>query len=110
MQTAAWADNAFLSRSIVWIILVVVCTILCYSNIYKNEFLFDDLPAIIENDATKDPADFSKIFLTPSWWAQKESLRGYRPLTTFSFALNRAIHGTSVEGDHCQLINTSFFA
>lgn len=100
MRTAARADNVFLSRSTVWIILIVVCTIFCYSNIYKNEFLFDDLPAITENNATKDPADFSKIFLTPSWWAQKESLRGYRPLTTFSFALNRAIHGTSVEGYH----------
>ena len=100
MQTAERANDVFFNRSTVWIILVVVCTILCYSNIYKNEFLFDDLPAIIENDATKDPADFSKIFFTPSWWAQKESLRGYRPLTTFSFALNRAIHGTSVEGYH----------
>ena len=100
MQTAERANDVFFNRSTVWIILVVVCTILCYSNIYKNEFLFDDLPAIIENDATKDPADFSKIFLTPSWWAQKESLKGYRPLTTFSFALNRAIHGTSVEGYH----------
>jgi tetratricopeptide (TPR) repeat protein len=84
----------------IWILLIIAINLLCYSNIYKNEFLFDDLPVITENGATVPPVNFSKIFLTPSWWAEKESVRGYRPITTLSFALNRAIHGTKIEGYH----------
>jgi len=86
----------------VWVLLITIIGLLCYSNIFNNEFLFDDVPAIVENGSTQPPIDFSKIFLTASWWSQGESgtIRGYRPLTTLSFAVNRAVHGLSVGGYH----------
>lgn len=85
-----------------WVALIVLFSLLCYSNIFKNEFLFDDLPVIVENDATKDVTNFSKIFLTHSWTSEKESdsFKGYRPVTTLSFAANYFLHGVSPAGYH----------
>ena len=85
-----------------WILLIVAVTLVIYGNILKNEFLFDDLPTLVENGATEPPIDLSKIFLEPSWWSKKEasSVVGYRPMTTLSYAVNRSIHGLSVAGYH----------
>lgn len=85
-----------------WIALIIVLGFLCYSNIYKNEFLFDDLVVIVENDAVKNFPNLSGIFLTPSYTSQNESdgFESYRPVTTLSFAANYALHGISPGGYH----------
>jgi tetratricopeptide (TPR) repeat protein len=96
------ARPRFFASSAFWILLLAALILITYSNIFENAFLFDDLPAITENKATAPPVDLREIFLTPSWWSAQESdsILGYRPLTTLSFALNRAVSGLNPASFH----------
>ena len=100
-HTRAFFHDSLVSSKI-WLVLILSITCLTYINIFQNTFLFDDLPAITENKATAPPLDLRDIFLTPSWWTEHESdsMRGYRPVTTLSFALNRLISGLNPFGFH----------
>ena len=86
----------------IWIALIVSAILISYCNVYKNEFLFDDLPVIVENGYVKDLSRLSEIFFTSSYTSKKESstFKGYRPVTTLSFAFNYALHGMSPWGYH----------
>jgi hypothetical protein len=63
-----------------------------YTNTLRNQLLYDDIPAVVANEAVRS-ADWARIFTTPSAWSAEYWNRGYRPLTTLSFAVQHHLHG-----------------
>lgn len=78
--------------------LVVVVAVAVYANSFDGALMYDDTNAIIRNRVVIDE-EFTQIFTTPSWWRAGHG-RGWRPITTASFALNHALHGLEPWGYH----------
>ncbi len=68
-----------------------------YGNTLQGPLLYDDVNAIVRNDWLR--GDVAAILTNPSWWAEGHG-RGWRPMTTLSFAANYAVHGLSPLGYH----------
>jgi tetratricopeptide (TPR) repeat protein len=79
-----------------------------YANSLANGLVYDDVSVIAENEAVRDPLDLRTIFLTPSWYQQGNPTILYRPLATWTFALNHALHGLDPPGYH--LVNVLLHA
>ncbi|MCH2106943.1 MAG: hypothetical protein MK291_09910, partial [Planctomycetes bacterium] len=75
-------------------LLVVALSVLAYSNALSGPFVFDDLPAIVENELLP-PESLSDCFSAPAG-----STASGRPLVALSFALNHALFGLEVGGWH----------
>jgi tetratricopeptide (TPR) repeat protein len=71
-----------------------------YANSLPNGFTYDDLPVVARNEATRDPTDLRRIFLASSWTSNLDQTIAFRPLTTWTFALGRALHGEGPLGHH----------
>src|SRR5437867_4445911 len=71
-----------------------------YFNSLQNGLVYDDLHVIVGNEAAHHPLDWRTILLTPSWFLQGNPSIQYRPLTTWSFALDYAVHGDRPFGYH----------
>jgi tetratricopeptide (TPR) repeat protein len=66
-----------------------------------GELVSDDLNAIVSNDYVTGGRSLGDIFGAFSWWgAARGDAPGYRPLTTWSFALNHDLAGLSVVSWH----------
>jgi len=78
------------------LVALVACAV--YANSLDGALVFDDTNAIVRNAAVRD-GNVATIFARPSWWAEGHG-RGWRPVTTLSFALNHALHGLSPRGYH----------
>ncbi|MBI4526615.1 MAG: tetratricopeptide repeat protein [Deltaproteobacteria bacterium] len=78
--------------------LLVVAAIACgvYLNSLANQFVSDDRFLVIEHPHIREISDFPLIF-TSGHMAGKGS---YRPLTTFSFAVNYQVGGLNAFGYH----------
>ena len=64
-------------------------------------FLSDDLNAIVSNDYVTGARSLVDIFTSFSWWgAARADAPGYRPLTTWTFAVNHDLAGASVASWH----------
>jgi Flp pilus assembly protein TadD len=93
--------TAFLFNPVFHIFLIIVLSLLVYSNTFHVPFQFDDKTNIVENPLVKD----LKYFTTPSqllpvkldFWYEgfKRRLVGH-----FTFALNYRLHGLDVTGYH----------
>ncbi|EGD76403.1 transmembrane and tetratricopeptide repeat containing 4 [Salpingoeca rosetta] len=93
--------------------LVAAAAILVYLNSLHGEFVFDDMPAIVDNadvDPSKTP--LSSLFKNNFWgqemgaaWSQHYS---YRPLTTITFRWNVAVFGFDTFWFH--VVNTALHA
>jgi tetratricopeptide (TPR) repeat protein len=59
------------------------------------EFVYDDHAVVRANPAADAPGDWRAIALTPSWGGG-----GYRPLTTWTFAVTHAVSGSWAGGQH----------
>src|SRR5712672_1578059 len=71
----------------------VLLAILLHLPAVAHEFVFDDRGAILENPLLGRVADMPKI-LTAPWWNTARAGPGlYRPITTMSFAIDRALAG-----------------
>jgi protein O-mannosyl-transferase len=75
------------------LVIVAACA-LTYSNALEGPFVFDDLPAIVNNDLLP-PSSFSECFSAPVG-----STASGRPVVALSFALNHALCGDEVLGWH----------
>jgi len=75
-------------------LLVIAACALAYANALAGPFVFDDLPAIVENELLP-PTTFTEWFSAPAG-----STASGRPLVAFSFALNHALFGEVVTGWH----------
>src|SRR2546426_381873 len=80
-------------------ITVGVAAGLVYLSALANGFVFDDLVAIKENPIVSQPKLICYAFSTDYWHGTSADLL-YRPLTTFSFALNHLVHGMRPLGFH----------
>lgn len=67
----------------------------------KNDFVFDDVPAIVENPLVDGSSDAS-AFTSNFWGARRgfEHVTTYRPLTTLSFRLTHALFGPGPTAFH----------
>jgi tetratricopeptide (TPR) repeat protein len=74
---------------------LVLLTAAAYHNSLTGAFVFDDVPAIAENPTIRALWPLSGALSPPD-----NSGVGGRPLANLSFALNHALHGTSVVGYH----------
>jgi hypothetical protein len=84
----------------------VVLVLLAFSlilnlNTVHNDFVYDDHEAITNNEAAHGLANTKLIFTTPSWWSASVTyVRHYRPVTTWTYALNYSLHGLEPLGYH----------
>lgn len=79
--------------------LVVAVALLVFARGLGNGFVFDDVPIIAEDPRLDAPFDLGPI-LTQGYWpaSAADTTNLWRPLTTWSFALGRAIHGPGPAG------------
>lgn len=82
-------------------VLVFAGAILLYLPTVRNQFVWDDI-ALIENQdiRTLDAATMKRIFTTNFWEASETHSGLYRPLTALSFHADYQIHGQSPGGFH----------
>ncbi|HEY4258087.1 MAG TPA: tetratricopeptide repeat protein [Candidatus Udaeobacter sp.] len=75
--------------------LLTAAALAAWANSFRGPFIFDDLPAIVENATIRTLA--LPIALAPPHTGQPAN---GRPLVNFSFALNWAVGGADVRGYH----------
>jgi protein O-mannosyl-transferase len=68
----------------------VLCAIVAYGNHFQNPFVYDDFRTIVDNQALERFPDLRAVVLHDST----------RPLASISFAIDRAVWGTSPFGFH----------
>jgi tetratricopeptide (TPR) repeat protein len=84
------------AREVLFLVILVACVVLIYSNTLQHPFIFDDLSNIKHN---------SQIRLTQLTWeslqkAGFESPSPHRPVANISFALNYYAHQYDIAGYH----------
>lgn len=68
---------------------IVVLSFAAFGRGIPSSFVSDDTNAILANQYVTANASTARIFANYSWWgAQRADARGYRPLTTWTFARN----------------------
>jgi len=77
---------------------VLACAL--YANTLGHGFAYDDARVIVDNSAIHDWTDWRRIFTTPSWFFEGETTIAFRPLTTWTFAVDHALHGLDPFGYH----------
>ena len=85
------------SPSTRWIAWLLVSVALAYSGSLAGPFVFDDIPAIVQNPTLRHPGDWVTLLFPPG--AEAGSVGG-RPLVNLSLAFNFAIGGLAVGGYH----------
>jgi len=80
--------------------LLFILTLAAYSNSFKAEFVFDDGHQIVENHNIRDLGNIPLFFVKPGLASDYTELKGYRPVTYSTFAINYAISGYSVYSYH----------
>jgi len=74
-------------NSDVWAWLVIILlSIIIYSNAFKCAFVFDDHVQIVDNEKIRNISDVN------AWWNYSK----HRPISMFTFALNYHFHGLNV--------------
>ena len=71
-----------------------------YSNSFKSEFHFDDYHQFLQNPSVRSLGSIPRFFISADLCSVDQSLKGYRPLTFTSFAVNYAASGYNVVGYH----------
>ncbi|RJP56305.1 MAG: tetratricopeptide repeat protein [Candidatus Auribacter fodinae] len=69
------------------IILIIVASLLSYSNIFRNEFVFDDPDVILKNEAIKDITNL-KAIVTTNYWHSEANAGLYRPFIFLTYAID----------------------
>jgi len=73
-------------------------TFLVTSSSLQNDFVHDDIPAIVRNPDVQGQTRLAALLANDFWgkpMAEVTSHKSYRPLTVFSFRVNRALFGVS---------------
>lgn len=84
--------SRLLQKNWVVIILFAIALFVAYSNSFKVPFQFDDEAQIVYNVKNQNLSTFSTL----TYWLNPN----YRPLATFSLALNYTLGGENVRGYH----------
>ena len=101
----ATVDWVAIKKEYLFVTLIILASFLVYSNIFHNEFIFDDTEIIVVNDLIKDTGNIPEIFSTDYWNGKAEDIF-YRPLIVLSYALNYAVWNLNPFGYH--LVNVLF--
>jgi len=85
------------SSTAIAVVFLVVATIIAYGNSFRGPLVFDDVPSIAENRSIQT--------FWPPWTPlfpprHADVTVAGRPIANVTFAINHAIHGTSVVGYH----------
>jgi len=91
-------------------IIIIALTVLIFLNTSGNDFVYDDLEAIVNNPSIRDTGNIPLFFTNPGRTAVTSELlqNVYRPLLMTTFALNYAAGGLDVAGYH--LVSISLHA
>jgi len=84
---------------------LVLAVILAYANSVAGVFVFDDVPAIVENPTLRAPGDVVGLLAPPG---DEAGTVGGRPVVNLSLAVNYAIGGVQPRGYH--LVNIAIHA
>jgi len=88
-------------RTVYWAsALAAFLAIAVYVDSLGNGLVLDDESVIVENQAVRHPLDWRTILLTSSWFSDVAPSIAYRPLTTWTFALDHALHAERPFGYH----------
>ncbi|MCI0407552.1 MAG: hypothetical protein L0191_03135, partial [Acidobacteria bacterium] len=99
-RTIRRSDSAGTLRPFPLLIFLAI-SILLFGNTLGNGFVHDDKPLVVENRLIRDSHGLTRIFASGYWTTRDQSVPElYRPLTIFSFALNRFALGASPFGFH----------
>jgi tetratricopeptide (TPR) repeat protein len=79
------------------IALLILAVLAVYRDSFKGVFVFDDVPAIVENPTLRPPVHWRDVLLPPG---DQAGTVGGRPLVNATLALNYAFGGLNVEGYH----------
>jgi tetratricopeptide (TPR) repeat protein len=79
------------------IVLLVLAVILVYRGSLDGAFVFDDVPAILENPTLRHPGDLVGVLAPPG---DQAGTVGGRPVLNLSLALNYAFSGPQPRGYH----------
>lgn len=83
-------------RTHIFLAILLLATIIVYSNTFEAPFVFDDMPNILENRHIR----LDKISIEDIVAAGFKSVCSRRPVANISFAVNYYIHGYNVTGYH----------
>jgi tetratricopeptide (TPR) repeat protein len=82
-------------------LVIILLTVLAYSNSFQNSFQFDDYHVIERNPFIKDPGRIFQFFVDPRLGSGLCGETGsYRPLLMASLSLNYSLGGLNVFGYH----------
>jgi tetratricopeptide (TPR) repeat protein len=82
-------------------VLCSLLTLAAFGASIDAPFVSDDKNAIVANERVTGPWDPQEIFTTFSWWsAARADAPGYRPLTTWTFAVNQQLWGLAPQSFH----------
>ncbi len=93
-------------KPVLALLLLALAVALAYANSLKADFVYDDYAFVFNNEAIRTFTPPSKFLLSPEAFSQPVSYHVYRPLASFTFALNYALGGLEPVGYH--LVNLSF--
>ena len=99
--------NSKLKTALPFLVLAIAVA-LVFANSLGADFIYDDLAFVANNEAIRRFSPLSKFLLSPEAFAQPANDHVYRPLASFSFAVNYALGGLDVRGYH--LTNLLFHA
>lgn len=88
----------FLSKNWVNILLIILLSVIVFSNMFTNQFVYDDHHIVVENDFIKDWSNAPKIFTSDYFILSQEGT--YRPVTTLTFFIDYSLWGLNVFGYH----------
>ena len=78
---------------IIGITMVLVLTLLVYSNHFNNPFFFDDSHTIVTNGAITQISNWSSFFKDATTFSSLPANRAYRPMMTLMNAIDFNIGG-----------------
>jgi tetratricopeptide (TPR) repeat protein len=78
-------------------LLLVLAVVVTYAGSMGGAFVFDDIPAILENPTLRHPGDVAGLVSAPG---DQAGTVGGRPVLNLSLALNYALGGTAPWGYH----------
>lgn len=91
---------AAVNRSVVQLLVLVVASVLVYSNTFDNGFHYDDAHRVQYNPGVQEFWPPWRHFADPATSATLPRVRQYRPLLPLSLSINYAIAGDSLVGYH----------
>ena len=81
-------------------LLVLIIGVLVFANSLGNDFVYDDISMIVENSRLDTPGNLERFFTTSYWGDAIAGDKAYRPLTVWSFAIDRWLFGPGPIGIH----------